>query len=82
MRDAAGVIVRLSPYTPNAMSLIPYTKGAIAIIKATSKTPKKGEIKAMPAMTTVARPRQYLLLLTSWVSSISYSGQNAGNAAE
>jgi hypothetical protein len=41
------------PY-PSVMSPIPYIKSAIAIIKATSKAPKKGNIKAMPEITTAS----------------------------
>jgi hypothetical protein len=54
--DAVGVIVYLLPRddTPNTMSLIPYTKSAIAIIRATRRAPKIGEIKAMLEITTAA----------------------------
>jgi hypothetical protein len=57
--DAVGVIVCLllpPDDTPNTMSLIPYTKSAIAIIRATRRAPKIGEIKAMPEITTASAP--------------------------
>jgi hypothetical protein len=43
------------------MSLIPYTKSATAIIRATRKAPKKGEIRAMPETTTASTPTPILI---------------------
>jgi hypothetical protein len=61
--DAVGIIVCLSPDdTSNTMSLIPYTKSAIAIIRATRRAPKIGEIKAMPEITTASAPTPTLWL--------------------
>jgi hypothetical protein len=64
--DAVGVIVCLLPPddTPNTMSLIPYTKSAIAIIRATRRAPKIGEIKAMLEITKLVPRRQDWLPLT------------------
>ena len=65
--DAVGVIVCLLPPppgdTPNTMSLIPYTKSAIAIIRATRRAPKIGEIKAMLEITTASAPTPTLAAL-------------------